>query len=506
MVCRWKTGHRKVIGIFGTRYSGKSMGALNAIADHMWRTRDAAVLILVGTMGGGSTSGIWNLLTEVVLPSWFEHDICKDAEGKPMRMKWSVKGEPRATIAKKLICSVTNMHGGVSRLELDSLNQEEDVEKTYKSRYYTCIYWSEAGEFMLDSSFTTLFMALRGVGYQADDFVMLVDANPPDSGEDHFLYQRFYRDRLDSDIDEERKAIAKCLYATEWTMEDNPYVTEDEKNAIKGLYRSDPDRYDRYIRGMWKRALKDALFADCFVPAIHVFSGPRDIEPKLLLPTENCYELATSHDAGGLNPVSYILEQIIFTEQYTDRAGRERERNISFFQYLDELAYIGVRISVAEFTRLKLEKMEFWEKEVGQEITWRHYSDLSALNFKESIADRTVADEMYAESDGRIRLIGVEKGSGSVGLRIRLLRKLLTENRILISGLKCPNLIEMFQGIRRGLAEGTVAKGDRFKHAMDAGSYVLVRLCFDEIQQMVRGVRANARKVDKQSDLVSIKL
>lgn len=505
-MCRWKTGSRKAIGVFGTRLSGKTIAALNCIADHMWRTKDAAVLILVGTMGGGSTSGVWNLLTEKVLPSWFEHDICKDDKGNPMRMKWAPKGEPRATIAKKLVCATTNMHGGISKLELDSLNDESEVEDTYKSRYYTFIYWSETGEFEMDSSFTTLFMALRGAGYSPDDFVMLVDANPPDSGEDHFLYQRFFRDRLASNLDAEQAAIAKCLLVTNWTMEDNPYLTEDEKNATKGLYRNDPDRYDRYIRGMWVRATKDAIFADCFIHAIHVFSGPRDENPRLLLPTENCVELITSHDAGGMNPISYIMEQIGFMQKYKDRKGVERERQVSFFQYLDELAFIGKRISVAEFTRLKMEKLDFWENELQREVIWYHYSDLSALNFQESIANRTVADEMFAESEGRIKLIGVEKGAGSVGLRIRLIRKLLTENRILISGIKCPNMIEMLQSVRRGAAEGTVAKGDRFKHSMDGASYALVKLCYEEIRFMIQAQRKNFNEAESEGHFVNVPL
>jgi hypothetical protein len=507
-LCRYKTGHRKAIGVFGTRLSGKTTAALGCIADHMWRTKNAAVLILVGTMGGGSTSGVWNLLTETVLPSWFEHDICNDEKNQPMRMKWAPKGEPRATIAKKLVCATTNMHGGISKLELDSLNHEEDVELNYKSRYYTMVYWSEAGEFTQDSSFTTLFLDLRGAGYAPDDFVMLVDANPPDSGEDHFLFKRFFVDRVASDLDIEQQAIANCLHVTNWTMEDNPFLTEDEKNATKGLYRSDPDRYDRYIRGMWKRALKDALFADCFIKAIHVYGDPRDETPMLLLPSENCYELITSHDAGGMNPVSYIVEEIVFNQTYEDRSGKQRTRQVSFFQYLDELAYIGKRISVADFTRLKMEKLDFWEKEIGAPVTWWHYSDMSALDFTESIADRTVADEMFAESEGRIKLIGVEKGAGSVGLRIRLWRKLLTENRVVISGLKCPMLVEMSQSIRRGPADGTVAKGDRFKHPFDAGTYCLVKRCYAEIQAMIRQNRINSRPKTEgdSSGLVQIRL
>lgn len=483
--------------------SHNTWGALNCVADLLWTTVNARVLILVGTQGSGATSGVWNVMTEEVLPSWFEHEICKDGDGQPMKMGWSEKGEPRATIAKKMVCAVTNMHGGISRLELDSLDNEKEVEAKFKSRYYTAIYFSEAGEFKTALVLTTLFAALRGAGRKPDDFVLLADANPPDEGEDHFLFKYFYELRVCSDASPEEAAIQRCLHVTEWTMEDNPYLSDEEKLAKKGMYLHDPELYDRYIRGMWKRAIRDALFADIFRKALHVHD-----ESMLLLPTEHCTELITSHDAGGVNPVSYILEQIIFSEPIKDLiTGKTEYRQISFFQYIDELAFIGEEIQVSEFVGLELEKLDYWEKELGHPVQWWHYSDRSALDVKESIANRTVADEMFAVSGGRIKLIGVEKGAGSVGLRIRFWRRLLSENRVLMSG-KCPKLMEMCQKIRKGRVEGTVATHSLHKHPFDAATYALVRLCWDEIQKMVTMVRRRERKLENgnSNGLVSVRL
>jgi hypothetical protein len=155
---------------------------------------------------------------------------------------------------------------------------------------------------------------------------------------------------------------------------------------------------------------------------------------------------------------------------------------------------------------MEVELLDFWEKELNRPIAWWHYADLSALNTKESIANRTVADEMYAVSEGRIRLIGVPKGPGSVGMRIRLWRKLLAENRVLISGARCPKLIDMCHKIRKGRVEGTVALHSLHKHPFDAATYALVRLCFDEIQTLVHKVHRQQKEERGESDLVSIRL
>lgn len=484
-LCRARTGRKKYIGVFGTRMSGKSLGILHCAADHLWNVKNARILILAKTQGSGISSGIWSEFTEKILPLWFESEgIAPDNE--ELHMGWAEKGAPKANIAKKMIARTTNRHGGESLVMMDSLDNEDKVEDTFKNRYFTMIIWCEAGEFKSVKTLTTLMLALRGHGHEPDDFILAVDANPPDEGQDHFLFKYFYELRVTSEPSPEEKAIQECLHVTEWSMDDNPFLSENDKNAVKGIYLNDPDLYDRYVRGMWKRAIRDSLFSDVFKRGIHVLES--DDKSVLWLPSENCVEMVTGTDPGGVNPFWYALEQLVFTKEIKTQDGMQL-REISCFQYLDELGFIGQEISVAEFTGLALERMESWEHQLGHQVTWWHYADSSALNFKESIAQRTVSDEMFAESNGRIKLIGVEKGKGSVGLRIRMWRRLLMEQRILIAGNKCPKLIEMCQCIRRGKAEGTIAKHDRFKHPFDAATYPLVRLMWRELQTMVRSVR-----------------
>jgi len=494
-LCRAKTGHMKFIGVFGTRLSGKTQGAMAAIADHLWNTKDGSVLVLCYTSGTAATSGIWSELIDKILPEWIAGGF---------GMQWYM--EPKIHGAtKKMIGSVVNKYGaealekgeeipphGISKIELDTLDDEREVEKRYKGRYYSMIYWSEAGEFKESLSLKTLMMALRISGLADDEHVLLIDANPPDSGEEHFLFKYFYELRTSSEAHEEDKDIQQCLHVTEWSMDDNPFISESRKNMVKSTYRDDPDQYNRYIRGMWVKSTKGALFSDIFRKAIHCC--PEDEE---LLVEENCTELITGHDEGYMNPVSYFIEKIIENVEVQTKTGIVH-KPVSKFKILRELAYIGVETSVASFTSEKLQMMNELEAQASASgVIWRHWSDTSALNRKQSISQSSVADEMFMESDGRIKLKGVDKGRGSVGQRIRLLRKLIIEGRILISGVHCPKLIEMFQGIKKGKLDGTIATHSPHKHPFDALTYALSSECWDELQDMVVNIRlAKVKKVD----------
>lgn len=454
--------------------------------------------MLVKTQGEGLTGGAWAQLTERILPSWFKHSLSppETPDKDKVFMSWALRGEPRSTVAKKMIASVTNMHGGVSKIMMDSLDDELEVEK-YKGRSFTMVYWSEAGEFKDPKTFLTLNMTLRGIGYAQDDFVMLIDANPPDEGEDHFLHDFFFKLKNKVDPTPDEAALQKQLHLTTWSMLDNPYLSEDDKAAVRGAYSTDPELFDRYCRGLWRRAIRDAIFADIFKVGIHVVGNASD-DRRELIPQEDCTELFTSHDAGYKNPVTYIIEQVPELVHHEDRSGKKTMRRVARFKILDELAYINTEIQVKDFTKKTLDMMDRWEQIIGHAVPWTHFSDLSALISTESISARTVADEMYAESGGRIELVGVEKGDKSVEMRVRLCRKLLLEDRILISGRRCPKLIESmqclsWQKIRNVVQVGRIQKGSEFKHPWDGFSYGLVKLCWNELQSMTTLVRTAGR-------------
>ena len=494
-LCREKNGLKKIILMSGMRKSGKTIAGMVAIADHLWNIKSASVLVLCKTQGSGATSGIWNELTEKVIPAFIAADFGMEWAPKGSPAPWKNGGEPRIHGAtKKMMCAVVNKHGGISELEMDSLDDEREIDDKYKSRYQSMIYWSEAAEFHERKSFSTLLLALRGFDLPDDDCVFLIDCNPAETGESHFLFKIFYELRISDEADEDEKVFQKWLKLTEWTMDDNPFITDNDKAVIRAEYKYSPSLYSRYVLGKWVRVIEKGLFTAQFSIAQHTVGNKDDPNSEYLIPMEGCTELISGHDEGGVNPVSYIIEKCIIHDELKD---------ISVFRCLDELAFIDEEISPEEFTILFVQKMDFWEKEIGNEVRWTHWSDRSALDHKQSISQRSVADEMYSVSNGRIKLQAVDKGRGSVGNRIRLIRKLLIQNRILISAGKCPRLCEMFENIQTGKVPDSVSTHSKFKHSMDGFSYPVSRECWEELSDNIRVIRTQKR-ADGKSNLISV--
>lgn len=484
-LCQKKDGQKKIVLMSGPRKTGKTIAGMVAIVDHLWNVKNASVLVLCKTQGSGATSGVWNELTEEVIPSYIAADFGMEWAPKDSPPPWNNGGDPKIHGAtKKMMCAVINKHGGISEIVMDSLDDEREVEDKYKSRYLSMIYWSEASEFHDRKSFSTLLMALRGFDLPDQDCVFIIDCNPATTGKDHFLYKLFYELRISEDVDEDEKIYQTWLNLTEWRMDDNPFLSDNEKAVIRAEYKSSPSLYARYVLGEWTKVIEKGLFTKQFSIAIHTVGDPTETDPDILTPMDGCSELTGTHDAGGVNPVSYIYEKCIL---HTERG------DLSYFRILDELAFIGDPISVEEFTLLELDKMLFWESVVNGPVAWTNWSDSSALDVTESIADRTVAAEMFSVSKGKIELRGVEKGRGSVGARIRLLRKLLIQKRIIISRVKCPKLVEMLMNINIGKAPDTIPKGSPYKHPFDALTYGLSKDCWSELQDDLISIRSTTK-------------
>jgi hypothetical protein len=514
-LCHQKNGQKKIILMSGMRKSGKTAAGIVAIIDHLWNVNGASVLILCKTQGEGATSGVWNEITEQVLPVFIAQDFGMKWAPKGSSFPWKNGGEPRIHGAtKKMMCAVINKFGneaimkhnpengefvmppgGISELEMDSLDDEREIDK-YKSRYLSMIYWSEAAEFYERKSFSTLLLALRGFNRPDDEYVFLIDCNPASTGQSHFLYHIFYELRISDKPSDDEKIYQKWLHLTHWTMDDNPYVSDNEKAVLRSEWSYSPSLYSRFALGEWVRVVENGLFTRQFSRASHVVGDLNDREPEIIIPTEGCSELIMSFDAGGSNPSMYFLEKLILHQEKQDT---------SVFNVIDELAFIDEQISVEEFTILTCKRMDFWEKEVGNKLKWVCWADRSALDFKESIANRSVSDEIFAVSNGRIKLVGVDKGRGSVGNRIRLIRKLLVQGRIKISGARCPKLIECFENANISKTPDSIPVQSRYKHAMDSLGYGLTAECWQEIQDSIYAIRT-AKQSFNGSGLVSIRM
>ncbi len=533
--CLERTGRRKYIFINGPKWTGKTRGALSAVVEHAWNVKNARICVIVPTIGAGDDSGVWSELIEKEIPRWIEGDFgltwWEDKRKTKQRTGAKQKGA-----SKKLYCEITNKHPcdacngsgkkknrvcdvclgngcGKSHIEMDSLKDERDVEKDFFNRYYTMIYWGELQNFKERHTFDTLIQCLRVDGVpNDDDYLMLCDGNPSDLGEDAWQYKLWFDFRVDRDVPPEQKPLQQNLKLIIVTLADNPYLSDQRKREIESSYDHDPDLKARYILGQWKKSSSDALFAGSFKQSMHVIDVDTDGNPVELVPEADCISLISSWDPGGANPAMVIAEKC-----WREIVIKGDSKEEAIFKFIDELVFVKGDISIAEFTELVMEKLEYWEKYIGRPIKWQHWSDNSAFTQKESISKRTVYEEVYAASGGKIELEASDsqyrfgKGNpqnrpGTVAQGIRLWRKLLFQNRILMCNRKTPKLIQMCKSLRRKpkTTADIIAENDNNRHVFDAGRYLVSRECYDELQTEILDI--NNAKTAEVPDIISIRL
>lgn len=494
-LCRLQNGQQKSILLCGPKWSGKSISAAHAIVDHCWNTEHASVAVVTPSISSGQDSGFWNFLTEKIIPQWIAGEF---------GMTWAkIKGKVRSPgqdgTTKKLYCVLTNKFGGTSRIQLNSIKEERDIEKNFFNTYFSMIYVSEAALTLTqEKSYTTLLGSLRILGVPEEKYVLLLDTNPAKEGADSYLYKLFYVLRVQNpDLLSESDSIKqRYLHLQEIYLDDNVFLSEEKKNKIKSDYESDPDLYARYVLGQWKKASKGALFADVFKPAIHVVDET-GLDHDLILPQPDCEELMTSWDFGPVNPVVVFCEEFPFLFE-----GEEKEKSV--FKFFDEIAFFGeMDMSLGDFTGLVVEKMDEYERLIGHPVHWLHYSDRSAFDVRESISNIYQYQEVYAASNERIELQAVDKRPGSVPQAIRLWRKLLLQQRLLFSGVNCPKLVEMNQSLSSGINGQPLAKGQLQRHPFDAARYLVTRRCW---QEMMGNILTMRRMSDPPAKVIAVPL
>ena len=142
---------------------------------------------------------------------------------------------------------------------------------------------------------------------------------------------------------------------------------------------------------------------------------------------------------------------------------------------------VGEEISVGDIVRETLEKVQELERIAGRPLkTERCWSDRSSLERYNALADTYQHLEVLAASKGRFKLEGTPKGEGSVRVRVRLLKRLLYENRFIVSA-HCVNAIQMLLHLKKGKTEFVMEK-DPNKHIFDAITYAILMECADELE------------------------
>lgn len=481
----------------GPRWASKTVAALNAIVQHAWNTDRGNVALIAMTQSVGIDSGIWTDLTETVIPEWIAGDFGLEWHKKPYIQN----------VTKKPACSITNRFGNVTKFQLDSLKNEDEVEARYKGKRYSCIFVNELSKFKKRKTFDTLKQALRMLHLKEEDHLLLCDTNPAEEGSQSWIFKLYYDFRVAepeqfaeifpdyAEIPPESLIpLRDALHLIEFTIDDNLACSPEKKASLMADFAHDDDLFQRYYHGKWVTASTDAIFYKVFRPKFHIVQS--------LMGEDGCFELQTGHDPGGTNYAAVIGEKVIpDIIQYPKYQGKP------IFKCLQEKVVIGEDFDLYEFIADFLRMMDEWEERLGKpgKVQWTHWSDRSVYDMKIPWLDRIWASEILLASGNRLRMIAAARGKGSVQVRVDLVRKLLFGERLFVDEELCPNVAEMFKSLKKGKTVASVIeRGSRWKHVFDALSYWLVSECVDELSMSVLNTNRSENK--NQSTLVQAAL
>lgn len=531
-VCRRK----KFVLVSGPRFSGKSVANYHALAEHAWLTNPGNITIITVSQTVGMDSGVWQDITKHTLPEWIGHypdgrpweglDYRKNkVEGGNFGMEW-VRAPYIQNVSKKPTCEVSNCAGGVTMIQLDSLQNEEEAEDRFKPRRYSMIYVPELSTFKKRETFNTWTECLRMIGLDEQSHLFLADSNPCDDS--CWWMHDLWWDLLETPEDD----LPEFLEDKKWPMtvdvlkvwknslarvdimvEQNRFADPNHVALLKAKYAHNDELYRRYILGECVRTTSDSLFAEVFRPTFHIVG---EVETKtnasnleMMYPEEDCFELMTTWDPGSsANWAMQIVEKFFPTpEKYGEKV--RAYKNAPCFKVLDEVCVIGEDVDAQEFVNAVLKKMDFWEAQVGRTVRWKHYSDRSVFDMRDIQSGKYYHQIIHEMSGGRIALIGVEKKGQSVRAGIDLMRRLFWEERLWLNAGTCPTTITAIKAIKKGRSElAVMQKGSAHRHPIDSLRYLLQAECYDELmRQMMLNIRSRKEaKAGEKSSLVCVPL
>lgn len=440
--------------LHGSRKSSKSISAENKLCRHAFENNGAIVAVVCKTTKNAK-SGVWQDLVRFVIPEWIKANI---------GFKYTI--EPRMEADTKMsYFRIRNMWGGESEFQLHSLEHAQEAEAKFKGTRFSMVYLSEADQFEDRIVFDILSDQLRVIGIPYEQHQLIGDTNPPETGEDHWLHQVWWKDLAKENVN---KAFAASFENIHFQIADNPFLDPRERVELEEKYRYDANKYARFVLGQWVRDDRGTIFEDFFVPNIHVrgdCDSPREDEWRIIVPSKHCIELYSGWDTGDVNHAAVIL------------CKRDMGEHAAF-DVIDEVVSLNQPLSIADFTEIFMERMDYWEQLMKEEyqrdrMMWRHWSDASAMRYR-SAADSS--DELIVRQVSRNRIIlnCVAKPRGSVKARISLLKKLLFEKRVCVSA-QCKSTIAMLRYLRAGTSKvEVIQEGSPYKHCFDALTYMLL--------------------------------
>ncbi len=471
---------------------------LHRIVRHMWETPRARVAMFSKTMKNSKEGGTWLDMHGTILKEWIDANIglkytSLNSESQP---GWKVIGDTRTPYF-----SIINAHGGVSDCRLFSLDHVPDVVDKVKEQRFSMIYFSELMKFEDQVVLSATTPCLRMPHLRYEDHMWLADTNPAEEGDQSWIYQVWYKERVQSYEDycedclsrgiepqpiDDWKIVVSGLELIEMFPEDNERLDRRQLIELKERCKHDPGLYDRDVRGKWVYGDGDKSrhFRAFFKPEIHVVGSiefPDEDDYEVIKPSPNSVDLVTGLDPGDTNHAGVIMDR-----RYI--GGRKH------FDVLEELESVGKKVkmedfangkgdwvSLEDFTIALMALIEEIERDAGRTFDLSpSYSDASALEKYSATGNTFPALEVLEASKGRLTLIGVPKPHGSIQTRVNLLKKLLSQGRFHVSA-QCVAVQRMLRDLKKGKGLLNYVVNDENKHIFDAVTYPIIAECAEEI-------------------------
>lgn len=449
--------HPRRVGLLhGPRKTTKSNTAQNCLMAHVMKFNGARAGIFVKGLKGAVGSGVWPQICDLENPKSIISKWNADPEGIKVRFETepTMKGDTKMRWFK-----VFTTQGGVSEVQLHTIARDSEVETIVKDQQFSFIYVVEADRFEDPKVLKRLLEQLRGESVPFDQMKCILDCNPPLEGEDHWLYQTFIRNKAGQYIPD----IDDRIFEMGFCMDDNPFISDAEKRDIYLNNQADPVDLDRFYYGKWVKDRKGTIFKDQFRPSFHIIGDRTGDDPEILLPGAEAFEMPTGWDLGSAkNHASVIC------------CRRTGARGQYIYDIIDELVILNENFPLEAYCDRFMAKMDTWETymKVNKRIPqWRFWSDNSAMSYRAN-ANASEATSINRWSNGRIRLRGVTKGSGSIKRRIELLKRILFEERIFVSSI-CPETAKMLEHMRAGKGSDLIDPLSPYKHVFDALTYMI---------------------------------
>jgi hypothetical protein len=476
---------QRIVLLSGPSLSGKTHIALHRIVRHLWETKGAQVAMFSKLLKNAKDGGTWKIMHKRIIPEWIAAGIgfrytTKTAEGKPGA---KVDGQTRTPYFR-----VTNAYGGESECMLFSLDFDDDIEDKIKEQEFSMIYFSELDKFRDRKVLSISLPRLRMSHLKYEEQMWLADTNPSDEGKESWIYKMWYAEpKMDYDTYVKysndnglapmsvaaRAQLLNGLALFEFKPRENPMVDPRQLEELESAYAYDVGLKSRYVDGMWVYGDGDASrhFRTYFKKNIHVVGNCDSLDESewlYVMPTAMCFSLVTGWDLGDTYHAVGVMEKT-----YQD--------NKAHFVLLDEVVSLKAQISNEAVTVAVMEKIEYLESLLARkfdlEASW---SDRSSIEKYSASADTFPYLQVYAASGERIFLKGTPKASGSVRIRVQLMKMLLHTGRFKVSA-HCTYAIRMLEDLKKGKTDFVVE--DENKHIFDAITYALLMELSEELEK-----------------------